>query len=647
MKESIFISWHYTTHGIAYFKHILSAFYTGEVSLSEEWIENKGISQAKMNKVFDKENSQKYRNGFLFDKAYVLHAEESIIYKVTDRRYHYRRNMLEDTEVVRTKMVDIWDDVINNWEAVLKSTGKPIKAEHLSKEGEVASVNRQDSITMEDEINYVRQTYPDKADLFEEQLWRDMQHYTVSDQVWWFKNKSNAQKKYDSGRFKTVALSDITDMRNEQNIIQALFKWFNNIVQQHSEDAHYIINTSLGTSEVQVAWYILAQSGRLPRNTRFLKTHDDKSDRTNKRFKLFSIKEYPPQLLSTINASLNIYQGDLSKKRQLVSKKLATYYDLGFAILIFGERGTGKSSLVKRLGEESDLAEKVIKEINCASIDDDSKAESDFFGHKKGAFTGADADKKGLFEEAKGGLIFFDEIHHLSKRVQGKLMKALQTDKDNQYSFRPLGATEEQKTEFRAIFATNLSLPQLKEALLPDFFDRIAQLIITLPPLRETSKDRMKDWAVVWGNLRFEEVYSQVVPATKPLKDWLQQLSLPGNYRDLQKIAIAYMTYLRLPDEVKKLEPCKSPLEFAQKQYEHYHYEHFREELPGQAYLSDLFDPAVLALNGEKTNAKKILEKRYNHALIDWVETNYPHKKAHELLDISEATCYNWKKEKK
>lgn len=646
MAENIFISWHYTTHGISYFKHILSAFYADEVSLGAASISHKGVSQSAMNVVFDKDQLQKRAKGFLFDKAYLLHTGEEAIQKVTNRRYKYRSNMLTDVEIMKTGMVPIWREVIEDWEKVLQQAKKIPNAAHYSNEEEAAQIARQDSITMEDEINYVKANYPDEADVFISQLWRDMQHYTIADQKWWFENISNAQGHYDSSRFKPVHLSSIDNMRNEQNIIEAVLQWWKNIVQQHSKNANYIINTSLGTSEVQVVWYILAQSGYLTANTRFIKTYDDKSDITNQRFKLFSIQEYPTQLLSSIGASLNIYKGDLSEKRQLVSKKLKAYFELGFAILIFGERGTGKSSLVKRMGEEAKLHKNNIKEINCASLDDDSKAESEFFGYKTGAFTGANADKKGLFEEANGGLLFFDEVHHLSKTVQSKLMKALQTDQDNKYTFRPLGGTEEEQTEFRAVFATNLTREQLKEALLPDFFDRIAQLIVVLPPLRETPKDRMKDWKKVWKDLRFEEVYQQAAPINRPLKDWLEKLTLPGNFRDLQKIAIAYMSYIKLPNDVQQLEDCKTPFEFAKKQYEAYHYNN-NQEVIGQQYLSQLFDPTVLSFDKEdKKNAKDSLQKRYKQALVDWVEQTYPTHKPQTLLGISEASYYNWKNKK-
>ena len=100
--------------------------------------------------------------------------------------------------------------------------------------------------------------------------------------------------------------------------------------------------------------------------------------------------------------------------------------------------------------------------VNCGAIPE-NLLESELFGHVKGAFTGAYSDKKGLLEEANGGVLFLDEIHHLSKMVQAKLMKALQTDKDNNMSIRRIGSNKETKIKCRLVFATNRTINELKK----------------------------------------------------------------------------------------------------------------------------------------------------------------------------------------
>ena len=125
--------------------------------------------------------------------------------------------------------------------------------------------------------------------------------------------------------------------------------------------------------------------------------------------------------------------------------------------------------------------------------------------YTKGAFTGAYSDKKGLLEEANGCVLFLDEIHHLSKMVQAKLMKALQTDKDNNMSIRRIGSNKETKIKCRLVFATNRTINELKKELLPDFYDRIVQHVVNIPPLRDTVEDRIQDWESIWENLHFLE----------------------------------------------------------------------------------------------------------------------------------------------
>lgn len=604
MPKNIYISWHYTTHGIAYFKHILSAFYKGELSIKDNPIRKEGIEQIEMNDVFSH-----HKNGFLFDKAYYLHVGESVIEKLTDRRFKYRPHMYErDDEVEKTQMQTLWKEVIGL---------------------------RLD--TIQAELNYVKKQEKEigkaKVKLFEEQLWRDMQHFRIEEQLWWWKEKSNAANYYDETRLEPVLFDTITDLRDEQQIATEVQKWLKKIVKKHGQDAQYFINVSLGTNETQAVWFVLSEAGFLPANTRFLKTNDDKSDGTNKRFKQFAIIEVDKTILADIKYSLRVYENAHSSSRKLANLKMQTYIKQGFAILILGERGTGKSKLI----EEFEAKGRKTSHVNCASFDDDNKAESELFGYKKGAFTGANTDQPGLFHEARNGILFFDEVHHLSKTVQGKLMKALQTDSNNQFRFRRLGEQKEEISKFTAVFASNLPLEELKKTLLPDFFDRISQLIIELPPLRETPEEIEKDWEMVWDQLKFRGD----APKEKDLMKWLKIQPLYGNYRDLQKIAIYYKSFKDLPQEAKELEDCESPFEFAKKQFEKYYSDReFNLEHPLLKYLLDeklIKSPKI----DEKTG--DMLTKRFQRFLVDWIEQEFPNKKPYELLKIASKTYYNWK----
>ena len=240
-----------------------------------------------------------------------------------------------------------------------------------------------------------------------------------------------------------------------------------------SED-NCVINISLGGPEPQSVWHILAANDLLSKNTQFIKTYDNKEE-TTKHFKSFTIKTVSTKLIDDISSQLKFYPHTKSKKRELVNKKIQMFLKSGFSVLLLGERGTGKSSTIRDLinAKRIPLSGRLI-EANCASFTDSQIAESELFGYKKGAFTGANFNKTGLIKDAEQGVLFMDEFHHLHKSVQAKLMKAFQTDKHNNFKIRRVGDNEETLVQnVKLVFATNRTIEELHELLLPDFYDRV------------------------------------------------------------------------------------------------------------------------------------------------------------------------------
>lgn len=357
-------------------------------------------------------------------------------------------------------------------------------------------------------------------------------------------------------------------MRDEKLIANKLNSWFKK-EKKEFQKTESIINVSLGSNETQVVWHILSQAKQLPSNTRFIKTYDDKSSKKEKRFKPFSIKEIPTNLISSIGDEFSLFTETKSPSRILVEKKMEVFLNSGFSILLLGERGIGKSHIANTANKTLKTQGKLIQ-ANCASFDDDNKAEVELFGYSKGAFTGGiPGGKKGLIEEADNGILFLDEIHHLSKLVQAKLMKALQTDKNNKMSIRKMGAAKEIKVECRLIFATNKTIKELRDLLLPDFYDRIVQHVVNIPSLRETNEDRITDWNRVWENLRFKGATEP--PEDKLLSKWLKTLPLYGNYRDLQKIAMYYNAYTKFDEDTMSMINEKTALNYAKTEFKKYH----------------------------------------------------------------------------
>jgi transcriptional regulator with AAA-type ATPase domain len=492
------------------------------------------LEQEELNSTFDNPK----RNSFVFDEIIYLTAPQEAFDKLSSRRFGHKKTILDDELVIKEGLKDLFEQIISNDEICYD---------------------------LEAELSYVKKHHPKKLKLFEQTVWRNIHHYPIEQQIKWLKEYSNFRNVYD-GKFKVVELK-VNDLRDEKQISNEVRGWSR---QYFSEQKNYqpIINVSLGSNETQVVWHILAEAGQLPENTRFIKTYDDKSDTPEKRFKKFSIQEIPTNLISSIGAEFKIYSETKSPSRELVNKKMETFLKSGFSILLIGERGIGKSKIASEAKNSFDKKNPFI-EANCASFDEDSKAEAELFGYEKGAFTGANAVKKGLLEEANGGILFLDEIHHLSKLVQAKLMKALQTDENNKMSIRRMGSNKEIKVECRLIFATNKSISELREVLLPDFYDRIVQHVILIPPLRDTPEDREKDWENVWKGLKFRG--NPEVPKEDNLVNWLRQLALYGNYRDLQKIAMYYNAYKEFDAETKKLLAEKSAFQYAKNEFEKYH----------------------------------------------------------------------------
>ena len=200
-------------------------------------------------------------------------------------------------------------------------------------------------------------------------------------------------------------------------------------------------------------------------------------------------------------------------------------------VFISGESGTGKELVAKAIHRQSPRSAKNFVVINCAGIPD-TLIESELFGYKKGAFTGAAADKEGLFQVADGGTVFLDEVGELTPAIQVKLLRVIQ-----ERTFTAVGGTEEKSVDVRLISATNKDLENevIHGRFREDLFFRLNVIHIAMPPLRE----REGDLALL--SQHFLEKYSRdlgknVKKISAYAMDILKQYSFPGNVRELENI---------------------------------------------------------------------------------------------------------------
>jgi DNA-binding NtrC family response regulator len=219
-------------------------------------------------------------------------------------------------------------------------------------------------------------------------------------------------------------------------------------------------------------------------------------------------------------------------------------------VLIFGESGTGKELVANAIHRNSDRADKPFIKVNCAALSP-TLLESEFFGHERGAFTGAVVRRIGRFEQANGGTLFLDEIGDLSLDLQAKLLRALQSGQ-----FERVGGEHTLHVKVRIIAATNHNLSALiaERRFREDLYYRLNVVTIEMPPLRSRRDDipLLADHIIRMLARRYNWPQLALSP------DALQHLQLqpwPGNVRELQnalaRAAIVSKGRVILPEDLK------------------------------------------------------------------------------------------------
>ena len=239
------------------------------------------------------------------------------------------------------------------------------------------------------------------------------------------------------------------------------------------------------------------------------------------------------------NETLNntpIFKRESAAFRQ-IKERIRLVAPTDMSVLILGENGTGKEHMAQRIHTKSKRASKPFVSVDCGSISP-SLAQSALFGHIKGAFTGADANKVGYFQEANSGTLFLDEVGNLPYEIQQMLLRVIQERK-----YRPVGAKEDRNCNVRIVAATNEDLVKavIEKRFRQDLLYRLQDFTITLPPLRNCQEDIMP-LAEFFREQSNKTLDKAVKGFDSSAKKALQQHPWSGNVRELkQKIQTAVL----------------------------------------------------------------------------------------------------------
>ncbi len=338
------------------------------------------------------------------------------------------------------------------------------------------------------------------------------------------------------------------------------------------------------------------------------------SDITESRRKQLAIKEEAENLRKEvdflkINAKDRYRFGEIigkSKSMQQVYEMIQQASATDASVIIQGESGTGKEMVSKEIHRLCDRRSKPFVPVNCGAIPE-HLVESEFFGFKKGAFTGAHQDKKGFLDQADGGVLFLDEVGEIGLNMQVKLLRAI-----DEGGFTPIGGSGVHKPDIRLIAATNRSLPDMVRigAMRKDFYYRINIIPINLPPLR----DRKEDLTLLIDY--FIEKFAgdkTVPPLTGKVIDIFYRYDWPGNIRELQNIITRYIS-------LKKID--------------------FVRELPVAVFDAE-HQEAHAPLNAQQIDLPSSVEMLEKRMIRDaMVRSQWHRGKAAALLNIDRKTLY-------
>ena len=316
------------------------------------------------------------------------------------------------------------------------------------------------------------------------------------------------------------------DQKNNRRVLSQISK----------ENPHYELVYRIRTAPGKIKWVKEEGTGVYSETDALVALDGFLVDITDQKTAEIELREENLRLKSSIRDRHGL---DRLIGKSLVMKEV---YDLilkaagtNATIVITGESGTGKELAARAIHNLSSRSKMPFVVVNCSAIPE-NLLESEFFGYRKGAFSGALTDRKGLLDAARGGTLFLDEIGEIPLHMQAKLLRALDGD-----GYTPIGDTNVQTSEFRLIVATNQDLDELVGTGLmrEDFYYRINAVCLRMPPLRERKDDVLMLAEYFLKKFSDAEVKPQL---SENAKLTLTNYSWPGNVRELQNVISRFLT---------------------------------------------------------------------------------------------------------
>ena len=268
-----------------------------------------------------------------------------------------------------------------------------------------------------------------------------------------------------------------------------------------------------------------------------------------------------------------------------------------FSVLILGESGTGKEYIAEMIHECSPRRDKPFIAVDCGGLSKEL-APSELFGHLKGSFTSAIADKKGVFEQAKGGTVFLDEVGNLPYEVQMQLLRSLQEQK-----VRPVGSAVDINVDVRIVAATNDNLERAIEEgrFRQDLYHRINEFTLNVPPLRDRLED-MEEFVSFFVSQANEELGKDIKGVSPKAIVAMKKMPWTGNLRELRNVIrrcvlFAEGDYIEVEDLPVYMEQPVKPVETSNDSF---------ALRPGNE--REQIEAALMKARGNKTVAAKLLQ---------------------------------------